>query len=222
MRNSDSIVLALVVVTVGSVGCAVSAVARRPRPNFLPPATTAKGNVSIDVSQIPNKVICSRRGGLRDLCVSRFRAAIHGGLKDILTLYIRPSPGGRPYSARFRLFEFSHSLGCSIGARSGVGNVKMKWQFFLLDQSGRALLRLAETTTGPTGLIAGGADRAVLDLLTAVMERIAKALAKVKWVPSRPVTPPGPPPSVPRTPPTRSDSHAQPGSAPSTSPPRPR
>jgi hypothetical protein len=188
---------AIYLCTLGLVaGCTVNAQARVPEPNVL----TAKkigGTFRIDVSSVPQTEVCSEQGGLKDFCVTKFRAAIGGGLEKVLSSFLDRSRPGPAYDATFKLVEFSHSV-TSVAKDSGSVKVTMRWQFVLRDSNGNAVVQLAETTDGPEQLAhVGSADKAVLALLNAVMEKIGGALNEHASAFAPPTPTPTPTPTEP-------------------------
>jgi hypothetical protein len=173
------------VVVIGQLfgaGCTISAIAPTPHPNLLGELKTG-GTSVYDVSDVPNEQVCSEHAGLKDFCVTGFRAAAADGLKSVVEQYVDSAKPGPQYRAMFRLVEFTHAPASAASAKGSVAvTVSMRWQFMLAGPDGQTIVRLARTTTGPTPLIdVDAAESAVGALLNAVFEEIAAELEKATW-----------------------------------------
>jgi len=162
--------------------CTIEAVAPKPSPNVIA-HPRFDGSFQLDLSEVPKYRTCSEASGLKDFCVDRFRGAFDEGLKSLLGGFFRS--GSQTYKARFKLSEFSHTRA------NGVVVVSLRWQFVLSDASGRSVVELAESTTGPKtmGSIVGG-DDVVGALINATLERIGKALNESSVEPTGAAPPP--------------------------------
>lgn len=179
MFRSILVVLATAVLA----SCSIHATATTPQPNVMP-RDSHGGSVKVDVSGVPAGQVCSSHPGLKDFCVDQLRGAIDNGLASMLGHYVSGGDGP-PYSAVFRLVEFSHSP-TSGGAHNVAVQVEMRWQFELRDDN-RRIVQIAQTTVGPEQLInVGAADKTVYALLNAVLENIASELNKAAWEPAAP------------------------------------
>lgn len=179
-----------------STGCTIGAEARAPEPNIIA-ATKSGGSFEVDVSSVPDEAVCSKQGGLKDFCVTRFRTAIGGGIDKVLAAYVDRTKPGPAYRSRFKLVQFSHSTTSSGNITAaplvaggqpvmmGEGptiKVTLRWQFELFDGAGKPLVQLAETTDGPQQFNhVSAADNVVEGLLNAVMDRIAATIKASTW-----------------------------------------
>ena len=181
MRSIQAFVLASLS-SIAVLGCTIGAVAPTPRPNVLAKRHLS-GTSTVDVSSVPDGPVCSKTAGLKDYCVERFRGSFDEGLKILLGEYVKPG-GSEAYNATFKLVEFTHSPGSMGAPGMGTVEVSLRWQFTLLDASGREIVALAETTKGPKTLMhVGDGDAVVGALIDATLERIGAALNQADLAP---------------------------------------
>jgi hypothetical protein len=160
-----------------ATGCSVSTVARVPEANIIEPKNKAGGTFTVDASSVPENEVCTGETEHTGFCVSRFRAAIGGGLKKVLAMYLDGDKTGPAYTARFRFVQFSDNTTSSRSEGGGTEKITLRWQFELLDPSGEPVVQLAETTDGPQQFSSGESADDVIDaLLAAVMEKVAASL----------------------------------------------
>jgi hypothetical protein len=186
-----------------SAGCVVNATAPRPAPNVLAKAKVP-GRFDIDVSAVPQEEICSNTSGLKPFCVQRFRGAFQEGLTDVMAAFVQPGPG-HSYRASFRLVEFTHQPTTATVPNTAVTvMLAAKWQFTLVDETGRSLVALAERTEGPKPIAYMWDDDVTVGaLVNAVLERIGQGLNEVQLAPAgaarpAPVLPGAPARPMPR------------------------
>jgi hypothetical protein len=130
--------------------------AARPEPNVVG-QHPIRGTYEIEVTDVTDEERCSKGGKLRAVCVTNLASAYELGLDRVLRRLIYPGPDNA-LRARFRLLSLDRSVtgvttsaykGTTTGVQAGSTMFTMRWQFKLMDTSGRILVGLARTTSSP-------------------------------------------------------------------------